>query len=109
MIITCYFKLRLKQLFRILIGIGPFRSLFLFGLLFLLFYLLVKINNGWIIPMITILGLSLYHNERKDKSFLSLHTKQTTAILRIEYLLIGLPFILIECLKAIGWKPARSD
>lgn len=107
MIITCYFKLRLKQLFRILIGIGPFRSLFLFGLLFLLFYLLVKINNGWIIPMITILGLSLYHNERKDKSFLSLHTKQTTAILRIEYLLIGLPFILIECLKGY-WLEAGT-
>lgn len=47
----------------------------------------------------TILGLVFYHNERKDKDFLRLQTKDAASLLRIEYLLIALPFVLIVCLK----------
>ena len=99
MIINYYFRLRLKQFFRILKEIGFIRSLFLLGFLFLAFYLLVKTNQGWIVPTGTILGLMFYHNERKDKEFLLLQTKDAASLLRIEYLLIGLPFVIIECLK----------
>ncbi|RGN06613.1 hypothetical protein DXB82_06510 [Phocaeicola vulgatus] len=41
-----------------------------------------------------------YHNERKDKDFLLLQTKDAIALFRVEYLLIGFPFILIECLRS---------
>lgn len=99
MIINYYFKLRLKQLSRILKEIGFVRSLFLSGFLALAFYLVLKTSQSWIVPAATILGLIFYHNERKDKDFLLLQTKDAISLLRIEYLLIGLPFVIIECLK----------
>lgn len=100
MVITCYFKLRSKQLFRLLKGIGLVRSLFLLGLLFLILFLLVKTDKGWITPTVVISGLLLYHNGRKDKDFLWLRTDAAVSILRMEYLLLGLPFILMEVFKA---------
>lgn len=99
MIIEYYFKLRLKQLSRILKEIGFVRSLFLSGFLALAFYLVIKTSQSWIVPAASILGLIFYHNERKDKNFLLLQTKDAISLLRIEYLLIGLPFVIIECLK----------
>lgn len=99
MIINYYFKLRLKQLSRILKEIGFVRSLFLSGFLALAFYLVLKTSQSRIVPAATILGLIFYHNERKDKDFLLLQTKDAIYLLRIEYLLIGLPFVIIECLK----------
>lgn len=92
-------RLRLKQLFRLFKEIGIIRSLFLFGLLFLAFYLLAKTDRTWIVPTITISGLIFYHNERKDKDFLLQLTKDATSLIRTEYLFAGLPFVLIECLK----------
>lgn len=103
MIYSCYFKLRIKQLFRISKGIGVVRSLILFGLFYLGLYLLLKTNQGWALPIATILGLTFYHNERKDKDFLLLQTKHAISLFRIEYLLIGLPIVIIECLKAHFW------
>lgn len=94
-----YLQLRLKQALRLLKGIGLFRSLFLLTVLILLFYILIKVGNKWIIPTGTILGLIFYHNERKDKEFLSIQTKQIISFLRMEYILLGLPFILIELSK----------
>lgn len=99
MIINYYFKLRLIQLFRILKEIGFVRSMFLLGFLSLAFYLLIKTSQSWIVTTITILGLIFYHNERKDKDFLLLQTKYAISLFKIEYLLIGLPIITIECLK----------
>lgn len=99
-IIVCYFKLRSKQLFRILKELGIIRSLFLSGLLFLAFYMLIKAKQNWAVPVVAILGLVGYHNERKDKDFLLLQTKDAISLFRVEYLLIGFPFILIECLRS---------
>jgi hypothetical protein len=99
MTINYYFRLRLKQFFRILKEIGFIRSLFLLSFLALIFYLLAKIDQRLIVPIAIILGLMFYHNERKDKDFLLLQTKHAASLLRIEYLFIGLPFIIIECLK----------
>lgn len=99
MIINYYFKLRLIQLSRILKEIGFVRSMFLLGFLSLAFYLLIKTSQSWIVTILTILGLIFYHNERKDKDFLLLQTKYAISLFRIEYLLIGLPIITIECLK----------
>ncbi len=99
MIINYYFTLRLKQVVRISKEIGLVRSMFLLGLLSLAFYLLTKINQSWIVPTTTSLGLILYHNERRDKEFLRLQIKHAIALLQAEYLLIGLPFMIMECFK----------
>lgn len=98
--IVYYFKLRSKQLFRIVKELGIIRSLFLSGLLFLAFCILIKIKQSWIVPVVTILGLIVYHNERKDKDFLLLQTKDVVFLFRVEYLFIGFPFILFECLRS---------
>ena len=62
--------------------------------------MLIKAKQSWIVPAVAILGLIGYHNERKDKDFLLLQTKDAIALFRVEYLLIGFPFILIECLRS---------
>ncbi len=98
-ILSIYLQLRLKQLARLLVGVGLLRSLLLFGATVFTFYLLVKTENRWIAPIMAIVGLMFYHNERRDKAFLLLQTQSATTLFRIEYLLIGLPFILIEALK----------
>lgn len=56
--------------------------------------MLIKAKQSWIVPAVAILGLIGYHNERKDKDFLLLQTKDAIALFRVEYLLIGFPFIL---------------
>lgn len=99
-IIVCYFKLRSKQLFRMLKELGIVRSLFLSGILFLACCLLIKAKQSWIVPAVVILGLIGYHNERKDKDFLLQHAKDVISLFRLEYLLIGTPFLVIECMKA---------
>lgn len=99
MIIIYYFKLRLKQLSRILKELGVVRSLLLSIFLFLAFYLLIKTSHSWIVSTAIILGLTGYHNERKDKDFLLQQTRYTISLFRMEYLLLGLPFIIIECLR----------
>ena len=98
-LVTSYFTLRFKQFFRLSKEIGFVRCLFLVGFLSLSVYLLARTEREWIVPTITILGLMFYHNERKDKDFLLLQAKDITTLLEMEYLLIGLPFIIIECLK----------
>jgi hypothetical protein len=61
--------------------------------------MLIKAKQSWIVPAVAILGLIGYHNERKDKDFLLLQTKDAIALFRVEYLLIGFPFILIVIRK----------
>lgn len=61
--------------------------------------MLIKAKQSWVVPVVAILGLVGYHNERKDKDFLLLQTKDVISLFRVEYLLIGFPFILIECLR----------
>ena len=79
--------------------LGIVRSLFLSGILFLVCCLLIKTKQSWIVPTVAILGLIGYHNERRDKDFLLLHTKEAISLFRVEYLLMGTPFMIIECMK----------
>ena len=70
--ISIYINLRSKQIVRILVGIGPFRCLFLLSMATMLFYVSTKVTNVWILPECYLLILWLYHNRRKDKEFLYL-------------------------------------
>lgn len=99
MIAISYLKLRLKQLLRLLVGVGLLRCLFLFLFLFLIFLVLIKVDRDWVVPAVGIGGLFFYHNERKDKDFLLISTDCVKSILRLEYLLLALPFVAIALIK----------
>lgn len=88
-----YMNLRSKQIVRLLVGIGPFRCLFLIGIAAILFYAFTKVTNVWILPVCYLLILWLYHNNRKDKEFLSLQVHGIKRLFTAEYLMLGLPFI----------------
>ena len=89
-----YMNLRSKQIVRQLVGIGPFRCLFLIGIAAILFYAFTKVMSVWILPVCYLLMLWLYHNSRKDKEFLSLQVHGIKGLFTAEYLLLGLPFII---------------
>lgn len=99
MIAISYLELRLKQLLRLLTGVGLLRCLFLFLFLFLIFLLLIKVDRDWIVPAMGIGGLFFYHNERKDKDFLLISTDCAKSILSLEYLLLSFPFVGIALFK----------
>lgn len=88
-----YMNLRSKQIVRLLAGIGPFRCLFLIGIAAILFYAFTKVTSVWILPVCYLLIIWLYHNNRKDKEFLSLQVHGIKRLFTAEYLLLGLPFI----------------
>ncbi|WP_299233968.1 hypothetical protein [uncultured Bacteroides sp.] len=95
-----YMNLRSKQIVRLLAGIGPFRCLFLIGIAAILFYAFTKVMSVWILPVCYLLILWLYHNNRKDKEFLSLQVHGIKGLFTAEYLLLGLPFIISGIIAA---------
>ena len=95
-----YMNLRSKQIVRVLAGIGPFRCLFLIGIAAILFYAFTKVTSVWILPVCYLLILWLYHNNRKDKEFLSLQVHGIKRLFTAEYLLLGLPFIISGIIAA---------
>lgn len=95
-----YMNLRLKQIVRILAGIGLFRCLFLIGIAAILFYAFAKVTSVWILPVCYLLILWLYHNSRKDKEFLSLQVQGIKGLFTAEYLLLGFPFIISGIIAA---------
>ena len=98
--ILLYLNLRLKQIVRVLAGIGPFRCLFLIGIAAILFYAFTKAISVWILPVCYLIILWLYHNSRKDKEFLSLQVHGIKRLFTAEYLLLGLPFIISGIIAA---------
>lgn len=95
-----YMNLRSKQIVRVLAGIGPFRSLFLIGIAIILFYAFTEVTSVWGLPVCYLLVLWLYHNSRKDKEFLSLQVHGIKRLFTVEYLLLGLPFIISGIIAA---------
>lgn len=95
-----YMNLRSKQIVRVLAGIGPFRCLFLIGIAAILFYAFAKVTSVWVLPVCYLLILWLYHNSRKDKEFLSLQVQGIKRLFTAEYLLLGLPFIILGIIAA---------
>lgn len=98
--IALYLNLRSKQIVRLFAGIGPFRCLFLFGIAAILFYAFAKVTSVWVLPVCYLLILWLYHNNRKDKEFLSLQVQGIKGLFTAEYLLLGLPFIISGIIAA---------
>lgn len=91
-----YLKIRAKQTGRLMQGIGFFRSLLVIVLTVVLFCVLIELETSWVMPAVAVFLLWLYHNERKDKAFLMLQVNYVNALLRREYLLLALPFLIGE-------------
>lgn len=102
-----YLKIRIKELIRILSGIGIFRSVVLCLIFICGIVCLIKIKSEWIIPIFFVLCLGCYHNFRKDKYFLKLNILNSKLLFMKEYFILGSPLILLELLNGY-WLSASA-
>lgn len=98
-----YLQLRIKSCFRLLKGIGVIRSCILLLILALAIKILVAVEDRWVLPLLCVLLLGGYHNNRKDRSFLALQLADLIPFLRKEYFLLGSFFLLATLLKSAWW------
>lgn len=93
--IKALIKIRFKQLYRGIIGIGLIRMIFLIGLLgfvvLLMFSQLSKIPNAYYITVAYLLMVTFIHIKRQDKLFLKSHFINYKLIYLAEYFLIIIP------------------
>ena len=90
-------RIRLKQLFRIVIGIGIFRTILLFGVFsFALLAMFVKLEEKSyqeIIVGIVVLIIFSIHINRKDKVFIKIYAINSKKVFLTEYILFSIPLI----------------
>ena len=84
---------------------------FLIGIAIILFYAFTEVTSVWVLPVCYLLVLWLYHNSRKDKEFLSLQVHGIKRLFTVEYLLLGLPFIISgdNCCKLYFFASYHAD
>ncbi len=91
--IEAFVKIRLKQFYRGMIGIGLIRIIFLIGLLaFIVFVLFVetsKAPDSYYVTGITSLILFIVQAKRQDKSFLKANFDRYKRICFVEYLILA--------------------
>ena len=95
--IEALIKIRFKQLYRGIIGIGLIRMIFLIGLLgFVIIFLFIQssmIPNVYYITIINLLIVTLIQIRRQDKIFLKSHFVNYKLIYFAEYILLIIPII----------------
>lgn len=98
-LIKAFVLLRLRQLKRMLEGLGLFRFIFLMGILvgasMSLFSLILKSGHVQIAVGIFLLSIFMFHAQRKDLTFLKINFIPYKAILRVEYFFLALPLIVL--------------
>lgn len=94
-----YFKLRLRQIGRLILQIGIFRTLFLLAIVLVLFFGIYKSVVNYFLPVLFLVAAYCYYNSRSDKGFLKMMYSNRYILYWIENLLISIPFISISCLK----------
>jgi len=91
--IEAFVKIRLKQFYRGLIGIGLIRIIFLIGLLafivLMLFIETSKYPDTFYVTGITALIILVVHTKRQDKSFLKINFANYKLICFVEYLILA--------------------
>lgn len=91
-------SIRVKQLFRIIIQIGVFRTIFLSGLLslFLVYVFIIlseKTYHIYLLGVFITLLLAI-QIKRKDKVFLNIYAKKPQLVFFVEYLILSIPLII---------------
>lgn len=94
--IKSYLKIRIKEILRILLGIGILRVVCLFLICMCGILFLVNTEKGILIFFLLCLGG--YHSYRQDKYFLKCNFTDINAFFRKEYFIIGALFIVFELL-----------
>lgn len=98
--IGAFIKIRFKQLYRAIEGIGFFRAIFLVGLFAFMGFVLFKqteiLPNAYYILGIYLLLIVLIQLKRQDKLFLKSHFKNYKLIYFTEYFILIIP--LLVCL-----------
>lgn len=94
-----YFKLKIKILIRLIRELGTLRIAILFPIICFIITVLCKIEHKWFIPSIYLLIFFKYHNKRKDKHFITEKIPSVCTFFQKEYLILSLPFVLIELSK----------
>ena len=96
--IKAFIKIRIKQTYRTIIGIGLFRIfilLLIVGLLMtgMLIYLSDKPGN-YIVSSVYLVVLVLIHTRREDKKFIKIHFNNYRFIYLAEYLFLSIPLLI---------------
>lgn len=102
-----YLQIRLKELLRILSGIGIFRSVILCFFLGCSIVFLSKMREEWVVPVFFVLCLGSYHSFRKDNYFLQCNAPDFKKLFLKEYAILSCPFILLE-LQNRNWLYASA-
>lgn len=95
--IRALLKIRLKQIYRGIIGIGLIRFIFLVGLIgFLGFALYVKSSDKLTSQYVSVgflFLIMLIHFKRGDKLFLKSHFSNYKTLMLAEYIVLSIPFV----------------
>jgi hypothetical protein len=106
--IEAFVKIRIKQFYRGLIGIGLFRVIFLIGLLgFVLFISFIETStypDAFYVVGVTALIILMVQMNRQDKSFLKTNFNNYTLICFAEYLILS-SIIIAFLIFHIQWIP----
>ena len=107
--VQSYFRIRFKQIFRELSGLGLVRIAFLSGLSVfitsILFHLTAKAPGSFYTAGVYMIFISLVHIKRTDQQFLKIHFRNFRLIFLTEYLLFLVPLFI--CLVSHAqWLPA---
>ena len=94
-----YFKLKIKFLIRLMREVGILRTTILFSIICFIITVLCKIEHKWFIPCLYLLIFNRYNKTRKDKLFITEKIPSACSFFQKEYLILSLPFILIELPK----------
>lgn len=101
-------KIRLKQFYRGLIGIGLIRIIFFIGILafiaFSLFLASSKYPDSFYTTGITALIILMVHTKRQDKSFLKIHFDNFKLIFLVEYLILS-SIVIAFLIFHLQWIP----
>lgn len=101
-------KIRLKQFYRGLIGIGLIRIIFFIGILafiaFSLFLASSKYPDSFYTTGITALIIAMVHTKRQDKSFLKTHFDNFKLIFFVEYLMVS-SIVIAFLIFHLQWIP----
>lgn len=98
-----YLKLQLRSCLRLMKAIGVLRSLFLLCLFLISYYILLHIEQDWLLPSLDAFVLFAYNQNRKDKSFLKQHIKHVKSFLRKEYMVLASPVLITMLFQKNYW------
>lgn len=98
--------LKLKIIGRVFSTCGIFVSAILLAFIALVLYLTYKVESQYASLGVVSALMLVYNSMRKDREFLRLTFDNPYFLMTMDYIMIGIPFVLISLLKAEYWQIA---